>query len=565
MCKDIIRKEIRFAVHLPKTDYRQDAHYVRLDTTCKCGKQEPKTALIKDFKRDIYVSKQSARNHKEKKEFEYLENLHKQETTQSELNQTVSKLLGIPPSFTNDNIKNSPYVYGYDVTSTSLIKLTSLKKNDFIQSPYSTAYFDIETDTDTQEIIVATITYNGKSHTSILSKLVKNISNLQERAIKATHYYLPKYINSQTTFTVHDNEVDLLKDVFKVANDWKPVFLAIWNMDYDIPKILERLQHHSVNPVDVICDTSIPRAYRVCRYKQGVKKKVTSSGVVKPINPSLQWHTLISTTAFYVIDSMCVYRQLRISEQEEPSYSLNAILKKELNTQKLSFKEADQYQGLAWHVFMRENYPIEYIVYNIYDCLSMGELDAKTKDLSSTLPSFAGITDFAKFNSQVRKISDAVFLFGLDRGRVIGTSLKPVKEEDEIDESLLKAVDEEEDEDLDVSKHKTLDLKGWIQLLPQNLLLHNGLKCIEEYPDMVTNLRGLVCDLDASSSYPSCTLVSNVSKETCVNEVISITNIREETFREQNLSICLGNVNLLEYFNVIFDMPSIDEIDALIE
>jgi len=59
------------------------------------------------------------------------------------------------------------------------------------------------------------------------------------------------------------------------------------------------------------------------------KKKVTASGQVKPINPALQWHTLILTASFYVIDAMCVYRQLRMAAQEEPS-NLNYILQKEL-------------------------------------------------------------------------------------------------------------------------------------------------------------------------------------------------------------------------------------------
>lgn len=571
MSKEIVKKEVRFAWHLPRNDYRPDLHYVREDITYKDGTQEPNCYFAEDFERPVYVTKENFRNHYDKKEFEYRDKLNRQMTTQSDMERVVRGMLGHKENErVKGEVKNSPYVYAYDVTSTSLIKYTTLKKNDFIQSPYSVAAFDIETNPDTQEILLSTVAFKNKVHTSILRKFVKNIADVEGRIRKAIAHYLPDYVGLEYSFGVYDSEVDLLKDNFRVINKWKPAFLAIWNMDFDIPKILERLKHYNVNPTDVLCDQAIPRPYRMCRYKQGQKKKVTASGVVKPINPSLQWHTLIVTAPYYVIDAMCVYRQLRMAGQEETSYALDAILKKEGIGGKLKFEPANGYSGIKWHLFLQENYPIEYIVYNIYDCLGMLELDKKIKDLSSTLPSFAGITDFQKFSSQVRKISDAVFLFGLEKNRIIGTVPKIEKTEEELvdvpDEVLdNNGDDEEEDTEDKPNKYKTLDLKGWIQLLPQNLLLHEGLQCLEEYPNAVTNLRGLTCDLDATSSYPSCTLVGNVSKETCVNELIRIDGIDEETFREQNLSICLGNANILEYFSVMFGMPSMSEIDAYLD
>lgn len=52
---------------------------------------------------------------------------------------------------------------------------------------------------------------------------------------------------------------------------------------------------------------------------------------------------------------MCVYRQLRMAKAEEPSYSLDAILNKELGSRELKFEQADKYQGLEWHLFMQAN------------------------------------------------------------------------------------------------------------------------------------------------------------------------------------------------------------------
>lgn len=581
MEKKPIRREVRFAIHIPKTDYRDDAHYIKEQLYFEDGTSKPHTYLVKDFKRPVWVTKPAYRTgkyaHTQKKEFELRDRTFEQKCTQSELNKVSAAMLDAPHLANQPNLlKESPYLYGFDRSSTSIIKLHNLMKNNFVQSPYTVGGFDIETDIETREILIATTVFEGKVHTSVLSKFLQGIPDYEARLDKAIEKYLPEYHGKiKVKVTKHDDEVSLLKDNFKQANEWAPDIISIWNQAFDIPRCLERLKVFGVDPRDVICDQTVPRAYRVCKYKEGITKKVTASGVMKPINPSLQWHYLQSTTKFMVIDAMCTYRQIRMANPEEPSYSLDAILQKELKKRKLSFTEADKYQKEKWHIFMQKNYPIEYIVYNIYDCLGMLEIDQSTKDLTNGLPAGAGMTDFAKFNSNPRKIVDALFLFGLERGLVVGTAgggSKPEQEEagDVPDELLGEAVDEDDGPDENgheaQEKYKGLGLQGWIQMLQQNLLLNEGLKIFQDYPQVVTNLRGLVFDVDATAAYPTATLVANVSKETCFNEVISIEGIREEDFREQNLSICLGGVNSLEYHNVMYGIQAIDseELDRFL-
>lgn len=565
MKKEILRKETRYAIHIPKTEVTEDAHYVKERVYYKDNTSENRTFMVKDFERPIWVTKQSFRDHNDKKEFEHVDKLFEQKTTQSEVNKVVAGMLDCMHLAKRPNLlKASPYIYGYDQTSTSLIKLKSLRKNDFIQSPYTVAAFDIETSIETEEILLATTAFESKAHIGVNAKLVKGIDNVYEKVIAAIAKYLPDYAGKlDVQLTIHDHEIDMVSAVMKTSNEWAPDWLAIWNINFDIPRILDRCKKAKVDPIDVICDTTVPRNYRVCKYKEGITKKVTASGKHKPINPSLQWHNLISTTKFHVIDAMCVYRQIRMAKQEEQSYSLNSILQKVLGKRKLSFEEAEEYKGAKWHIFMQERYPIEYIIYNLYDCLGMLELDAVTKDLSQSLPAGAGMTDFTRFNSNPKKIVDALFLFGLERGRVVGTA-GPVDNKPPV--VVVKSVESEDDDDDEgEDDDEALSLKGWIQMLQQNLLLAEGLKCLEDYPEVRTSLRGIVADVDATAAYPTASMVSNVSKETCVNELICIEGISEETFREQNLSVCLGGVNSLEYFNVMFGMPSIDSMDSQID
>ena len=571
MTKTIVKRETRYAIHIPKTEYREDAHYVKEKVTYSDDTTLNRTFLVKDYQRPIWVSKLAFRGYKDKKEFAPVEELDERMCTQSEINKTIAGMLGMPHLANQpDSIKNSPYLYGYDQTSTSLIKLKSLMSNDFIQTPYSVGAFDIETDIITREILIATVVFGTKVHVTILRKYLGGRTEVDGKVALAVTKYLPQYSGKlDIRITVHNDEVDMLKAVFKTANEWAPDFISVWNIFFDFPRVLERLKVANVNPVDVICDQSVPRAYRICKFKEGPTKKEMASGKKMPIKPSLQWHSLISTTKFHAIDSMCVYRQIRMAKQEEPSYALDAILQKVLGSRKLSFEEAEQYKGAKWHMFMQENYPIEYIVYNIYDCLGLLELDAKTKDLAQSLPSGAAMTDFVRFNSNPKKIVDALYIFGLERGRVVGTVPKINRKEEDVEADDVPETEVEmtEEEENDPSNYRSLNLKGWIQLLPQNLLLNEGLKCLEDFPDVVTNIRGAVWDVDATAAYPTATMVTNTSKETFVNELISIDGISEEVFREQNLSVCLGGVNSLEYFNVMFGLPSLDDpfLNALID
>jgi hypothetical protein len=565
--KKVLRKEIRFAIHLPKKDYREDTHYIKEHIYYEDGTSKWHTFLVQDFQRPVWATSKSHRNHTDKKEFEDREKVLEQKCTQSDINRVVAGLLEVPHLANRPKeLRSSPYLYGYDQTSTSIIKLQSLMKNKFVQSPYTVAASDIETDIDTREVLMVTIAFEGRTYTCILQKYLENkgIYDFDKQVRAAMDRYLPQYKDKlKSTFQIFEKEGDMLIDLFRVANEWGPDFLAYWNMNFDIPRIFERANELGVKPADIFCDRSVPSRFRFARYKEGITKKV-KGGKAKPVNPSLQWHSLISTSSFYVIDAMCVYRQLRMAKQEEPSYSLDAILQKELGSRKLKFEEAEEYKGEKWHRFMQQRYPIEYIVYHLYDCLGMLELDAKLRDLSHSTPAFAGMTDFGKFNSNPKKIVDALFLFGLERGKVVGTTM-PGKSMNEDEEEAAELIPDELIESDNPEDYAGLDLKGWIQLLPQNFLIRDGLKCLSDFPEVTTNIRGMVADLDATSAYPTATLVANVSKKTCVNEVIRIDGLTEEMFREQNLSVCLGGVNSLEYFQVCFDMPSLEEISVMLD
>lgn len=556
---EITQRECKFVIHVPSRNTQQqpDIHIVKERLTLADGTSKSNLRTIKNFRRPFFITKPQHRNHEQKKETEHLDRCIETKVTQSELRQAVARALD--KGWCKDSLKQlaaSPYLYGTDISSTSLIKYEYQKKYPEATSAYSVCTFDIETDVvnGTELLIMATITYQDKCFTAILQDFVKGFSHVEELLKIKANQYIPEYLkkhNMVPEFYIAKDHIDLLREVFNRLHQWQPDFLAIWNMNFDIPQVLKALEYYGVDPKSILCDPSIPNEYRICRYKQGPNKKVTASGRVIPISPASQWHTLFLTASFYVIDAMCVYKQIRLAEQEEPSYALDAILQKRLGIRKLKFEEADGYHGLKWHQFMQTQYKLEYIIYNIFDSLSMLELDHATKDLTLTLPSYAGVTDFSEFKSQPRKIADAFYHFCLDRGKVLGT-IPPA--EKKLEEDTEEATEEdEEDED------NVLNLKNWISTLPSHMVTP-GLHLIEEDPYIATNIRTHVFDSDAVSAYPTCVSIANVSKSTTKREIIKIGDIDEETFRLQNINCLFGRVNALEYSNKMFNMPKPWEI-----
>jgi len=537
----VLERECRFAIHMPSKHPEQpDVHLIKEVLHLEGGTTKPNIRFIKDYVRPFWVTLPRYRSHKQKKEVESLDKLMEYRTTQSNLRDEVAKALDRGWSKdTMRTLSSNPYLYGSDITSTSLIKQQYMEKYPNTVTQYSIGVLDIETDVlhGTEEIVMITLSTETKSITAVVGSFISGIARPVEAVNKAVDKYISEYVtNKAIEIVIADTSVEAIKEVFKRAHEWMPDWIAVWNIDFDVPKILSALEKAGVDPKDVISDPRVPKHMRICKYKQGAKKKITASGKETPISPASQWHTFNTTSSFYFMDAMCAYKQLRISQQEEPSYALDAILNKELGIRKLKFKEADAYTGLKWHQVMQRDFKVEYVVYNIFDCISILELDKKTKDLASTLPTFSDVTDFSLFKSQPRRIADNLHRFCIAKGLVISSNGRTEALEEDI-----------------------LSLKNWILTLPSHLSML-GKQCILEDSSIHTGVRCYTYDSDAVSAYPSASSACNVSRRTTVRELVKIAGVPEKVFRMQNLNLILGKTNSLEYCTTMFKFKKPQEL-----
>jgi hypothetical protein len=480
----IVGIECRFATHcMPVNGGRKDLHVVKEVLHVKEGDniiQVPNLRLLSDYKRPFWVTKKGYRDHQDKKEWEHIDRVQLYESTQSGLVDAVARAIG-EPWYKGDlrRLNRNPYVYGTDILSTAVLKQSYQEKYPDLVTRYTAAPFDTETDVcnGTDEIIMGTISFGSRVFTAIQSSFMAGQLNVEERLQQMLMTYLGEHVEKRGIkweVLLVEKESDIVIECFKKAHEWKPDFVSIWNITFDMEKMLKALEKGNIDPAVVFSDPKVVEAgFHFFKFKKGPNQKVTASGKITPIKPAAQWHTVYTPASFYFMDAMCAYCHIRTGNQEEPSYSLDAILKKHKLGGKLKFEAADKYSGLEWHQFMQTHYKLEYVIYNVFDCISMELLDETTLDLSVTLPLYSAHSDFENFKSQPRRLADKLHYFCLENKKVFGSTSDEMQTE--LDEF-------------------TVGLDGWIVTLPAHLVDDNGMQVILENPLQMTNIRGHVGD-----------------------------------------------------------------------
>lgn len=565
--KEIAGIECRFVVYVPPSvDSRgrytkDDYHLIKECIHLKDNTSVSNVRLIKNFEINYYKTREAfAAKHKSKKEWEKIERLQKFKTTRGRYLEDAARIFqdhnilknlpikGDSPwfkaeSYLKRQLARSPHLYGSDIESTALIKHEYDIRFKGEKTLYSVACFDVETDMvdGHGKIIMATLSFKDKVITAVTKDFLKSIPDFKPKLFETFEKELGQIAKERGInweLVVVANDLQVIQACFNKAHEWKPDIVAIWNIDFDMTKVLETLSNYGVNPKDVFSDPSVPKEHRYFEYKRGQSRKVTDSGKETPIPPPQRWHTVFCPSSFYLIDAMCAYRHLRGGQGEERSYSLNDIMNKHIKRGKLNFNEVRESEGPDWHVIMQSKYKLQYIIYNVFDCIGMELLDEETTDLSVSLPLQAGPSDWRNFNSQPRRGFDELHFYLLERGHVAATT---------------------SDQMVDEFDHLTIGLSGWITMLAPHPVIENGLQIIEEFPNVHTTIRVSNGDLDVKASYPNGECVFNISKETTHRELIDIENVSELDRRMQGINLSGGATNAVEICTSLFGMPTLNQ------
>lgn len=531
---------------LPNDDGDGDALIVKEVIHTKDGQLIPNLRIIENYKRDFFYAREGQRNYKEKKTQEKINNLQRYTCTQRNLLRQIARAKGVGTLRGGlRQIAKDPYLYGCDITTPTLLKKEYQDRSPDCLSPNGVAVFDIETDVvhGTEKPILMALTFKDRVYMCATKFFVGDDVRYLDKLNKAVKKYLEKYTEERKityTLEIVDTPGEGVKRCFQKAHEWKPEFVTVWNIDFDIPRCVKVLEEEGIDPAQVFSDPSVPERFKFFRYKQGNATKKTASGRIDSIHPAERWHVAECPATFFLIDSMCVYKRIRMAKQNLPSYSLDNVMKEELSgLGKLKFEEADEYSGLAWHVFMQTYYKIEYSVYNIFDCIGVELLDEKTKDLQLVISTQSRSSEYTIYNSQPRRLVDDFYFFCRERGFILGSCSNEMVHE------------------LDAY---VVGMNNWIITLPSHQTVDNGVRAIKELPDVRTYIRRHVADLDIVSTYPNVQVILNISRETTLYEMFKIKGCNEYQVRMAGINLTGGHVNAVEIAVDVMKAPSFDKM-----
>lgn len=544
--------EAKFIRYLPKVDNDDDAHIITYVHHFSDGKMYKELKVIRNWLRPIWITKEINRKYKDKKEFEHISRLDKVKTRQVDMDKAIcSKLDIIPSNYNLRVLKDSPYIYGYDIPSIALMAYEIKKRNNNHVSNYHVLNLDTEGDVTGKynDMSICTLSMPGYRHTAALRRLYKGYNTdaeIEARIRELDAEYLPDSETKKNckiyNITLHDTDTELIDTVISVCHGIMPDFVTIHNLKYDVGEFLRLrikkegdLDSATRKLADLFRDPSLPKSMSKFNYNP-------ADGTGKSKRWEDQWSSVDISASFMIMDTMTTYSYIRqATGKVVGGYGLDNLLKKHKVAGKLLYEDevTKTCSKKEYHAHMSENHPFEYTIYANQDTVGMTELERQTEDFTQSLAIFAGISDFNRFNSSVHKYICTAYNENVEDGWIIGTTPRT--------SNVITG----------------LGTNNWIITLPSGHIQDIGLH-ITNVPGLTTNVTAHADDADCVSSYPSDIQALNVSMATLRAEILSVGDYSLDYFKAQNINIISSRANTIEYCANMMKLPRpIDMIEIV--
>jgi hypothetical protein len=380
------------------------------------GDIESNIAIFNNPKRCFYLTQQKYRRYKYKPEYELISRLDKYCFPDHECNARLAQALELRRGYLpNSDLFKSPYVFGADISIEALIKMRYFDTYPDVNIIPITGFLDIETSIDTGEVILISYICGNRVFTSVMrSFLYKEVDGTRvavgkEELIQHISSKLSEYTDKYTLtydLEIFDTEVQLIAWIFKCIHEVKADFIGIWNMNFDIPQILEAINRAKCSAANIFSDPSIPKEMRYLNYYEDSRPVA---------HFTLKWHWLYSTCGSQFIDSMGLYSQCRKTNGFRARYDLDSVLNDEVGMGKLKLADGQS------HVIMQRHHFMDYVAYNIVDVLGLNILEKKNNDILSMVI-LSGPTPVSKFSAMTVRATNSMYWDLISKGMVLASS-----------------------------------------------------------------------------------------------------------------------------------------------
>lgn len=487
---------------------------------------------IEEPKIDIYFEKHEFRNHLYNKNYATIDTVEKKTVTYKDIIYEIANDMGdrgkqkIQDCFTTRNYKGLkefmiyPYVYGadYDIRTWYRYQWMKYFDNDKPKN-LSIGFLDIEVDTlestgfpnsvfDPIDLVTFIDITHNKSYTFILvNRKCNSNDEVKKDLYKTRHeteeYYLnnieelkrethekfdESYPDMVYNFYFYKDEIKMLSHLFQLINQLKLDFVGVWNISFDIPYIINRIETLGYDPKEIMCHPDFP-------VKECYFKKDTINFAVK--NKS-DFFKISSYTVFF--DQMIVYAAIRKGQQELRSTKLTYIAKREIGDEKLDYSEEGSLKTLGYRNWLM------YVLYNIKDVLLQKGIEERTTDVYTYyFTSYQNITPYENEFKQTVKLRNVQYLFYLDNGMVPGQNINAILYNGKVEK------EKEDDEDDDDSKFEGALVGNPLLIDKFGMVLFNHKS---------NNIFRYSIDMDMTAFYPSTIFEMNIDPSTLIFKMI---------------------------------------------
>ena len=179
---------------------------------------------------------------------------------------------------------------------------------------------------------------------------------------QATRLGVIDYIYDQVFY---DEEIHLIQDLFMYINAVQPDFVLAWNMAFDIPYIMARIEKLGYDPVDIICHPDFK--YKQCKYF--IDEQHKNEFELKGDYSAISGYTLY-------LDQLQHFASRRKGQSKFPNYKLDTIGK--------MIAKIGKYDAFPPNLRFadREYYNFEdFTLYNIMDTIVQKVVEHKCDDV----------------------------------------------------------------------------------------------------------------------------------------------------------------------------------------
>ena len=510
-----------------------------------------KVEIHTNFKKPIWTTQKRLQTHKQKREYAPMKDLDLHMVTNSSVAEAVAR--SAKDVFKHHayaklwDVKDSAYFYGGDITHANYIKEWWI--NNGKETAWNITALDTETNIENPDAEYTTHISIANKTNSFLGVLRerfegKGYKNDQEIVNDILQNYIDYVPNGKELLNSKYREIKLFDDfksmvetTFDRIHSWETDILAIWNMDYDIPRLEKQYIEAGGDIALLYKDPSVPDKFAKYEYKKGNVKSITITDDGKEKSHTKDWfevtNVLRTSAGFITLDAANVFHAIRSQEPLiEGGMSLNNVLEKILDIGKV--KDDSVLTGATWHIVTSNKKPAFYSCYSMFDVDAMILLDEKTEDMMSTAPFQLGSSSWENLSSLPKRLHVAFHFSIMKDNYVVGTAPKRI-----VKDSILGIGG------------------GWIVTVPAFKKLPNRNGMLKEDPKGKNTHFKFVYDFDIISAYPFATVAANVSSMTTECEVVNFgEKLPKSVYLTQIINIVNNKVNAPIFTQKMMNYPT---------